>query len=64
MKPQLVRAGIALTASLLSNPALEAQALEAQSSNPRVTSWFTTYSGKYARIYTDDSAKAAGATVT
>jgi hypothetical protein len=28
--------------------------------DPMLTSWFTTYSGKYARIYTNDSAKTAG----
>jgi hypothetical protein len=59
MKPHLLHTGIVLTASLLSNPALRAQA-----SNPRVSSWFTTYSGKYARIYANDSAKEAGVTVT
>jgi len=34
------------------------------SADPRLTSWFTSYSGKYARIYTSDSAKAAGTAVT
>jgi len=34
------------------------------SADPMLTSWFTTYSGKYARIYTSDSAKAAGTAVT
>src|ERR1700684_3839374 len=34
------------------------------SADPLLTSWFTTYSGKYARIYTSDSAKAAGTAVT
>src|SRR6476646_11479751 len=28
--------------------------------DPLITSWFTTYSGKYARIYTNDAAKTAG----
>jgi hypothetical protein len=32
--------------------------------DPQITSWFTAYSGKYARIYTNDAAKAAGAAVT
>jgi hypothetical protein len=32
--------------------------------DPLVTSWLTTYSGKYARIYTNDAAKAAGNSVT
>ncbi len=34
------------------------------SADPLITSWFTTYSGRYARIYTTDSAKLAGAAVT
>jgi len=34
------------------------------SADPLLTSWFTSYSGKYARIYTSDSAKAAGTAVT
>ncbi len=29
-----------------------------------ITSWFTTYSGQYARIYTNDAAKTAGNSVT
>jgi hypothetical protein len=32
--------------------------------DPRLTSWFTSYSGRYARIYTTDAAKAAGGAVT
>jgi YHYH protein len=32
--------------------------------DPRTSSWFTADTGKYARIYTNDAAKAAGATVT
>ncbi len=28
--------------------------------DPQITSWLTTYSGRYARIYTNDAAKAAG----
>lgn len=31
---------------------------------PLLTSWFTTYSGKYARIYTNDANKLAGTAVT
>ncbi|HEY6167197.1 MAG TPA: YHYH protein [Verrucomicrobiae bacterium] len=29
--------------------------------DPRITSWLTTYSGQYARIYTSDAAKSSGA---
>jgi hypothetical protein len=32
--------------------------------DPQINSWFVAYSGKYARIYTTDAAKASGATVT
>ena len=32
--------------------------------DPRTNSWFTTYSGQYARIYTNDAMKTAGATLT
>src|SRR5690349_4657395 len=32
--------------------------------DPMITSWFTTYSGQYARIYTNDAAKTAGNSVT
>ena len=32
--------------------------------DPQLSSWFTTYSGKYARIYTNDAAKTAGSAVT
>src|SRR6476469_2258666 len=32
--------------------------------DPMITSWFTTYSGQYARIYTNDAAKTAGNAVT
>lgn len=31
---------------------------------PVLTSWFTTYSGKYARIYSNDAARSAGNSVT
>jgi len=34
------------------------------SADPQVTSWLTTYATKYARIYTSDASKAAGASVT
>ena len=32
--------------------------------DPRTNCWFTTYSGQYARIYTNDAMKAAGTTLT
>jgi hypothetical protein len=32
--------------------------------DPMITSWFTTYSGKYARIYTNDAAKTAANAVS
>ncbi len=32
--------------------------------DPQITSWLTNYTGQYARIYTNNAAKAAGATVT
>ena len=32
--------------------------------DPRTNSWFTTYSGKYARIYTTDANKTAGTAVS
>jgi hypothetical protein len=32
--------------------------------DPRTNSWFTTYSGQYARIYTNDAMKAAGTLLT
>ena len=32
--------------------------------DPRTNSWFTTYSGQYARIYTNNAMKAAGTTLT
>ncbi|NDA10124.1 MAG: hypothetical protein EBZ07_04670, partial [Verrucomicrobia bacterium] len=31
---------------------------------PLISSWMTTYSGKYARIYTNDAGKLAGSSVT
>ncbi len=36
----------------------------AQTTDPRVASWLTTYSGKYARIYGTDADKTSGAAVT
>jgi len=36
----------------------------ARAGDPRTNSWFTTYVGQYARIYTNDAAKAAGNAVT
>jgi hypothetical protein len=34
------------------------------SADPQITSWFTNYSGKYARIYTSDANKLSGTSVT
>ena len=49
---------LALTALLgLANSDLPA-------ADPRTNSWFTTYSGKYARIYTSDANKSAGTSAT
>jgi len=39
-------------------------AVNLASADPLLTSWFTTYSGKYARIYTSDATKASGTAVT
>jgi hypothetical protein len=36
----------------------------AQASDPRTNSWFTTYSGQYARIYTNNTMKTAGTALT
>ena len=36
-----------------------ALATVAQAADPRTNSWFTTYSGKYARIYTTDANKSS-----
>jgi hypothetical protein len=36
----------------------------ARADDPRTNSWFTTYAGQYARIYTNDASKTAGKTVT
>lgn len=36
----------------------------ANAADPRTNSWFTTYSGKYARIYTNDAMKTAGTALT
>ena len=36
----------------------------ARGSDPRTNSWFTPYSGQYARIYTNNTMKAAGTTLT
>src|SRR5260221_10449780 len=48
---------IALKRSLVS--ALLSLAFQAHA-DPQITSWFTTYSSKYARVYTNDAAKTAG----
>jgi hypothetical protein len=39
-------------------------ALTRASADPQLTSWLTTYSGRYARIYTTDAAKTTGTSVT
>ena len=36
----------------------------AHAADPRTNSWFTTYSGQYARIYTNNTMKAAGTALT
>ncbi len=36
----------------------------AQAADPRTNSWFTTYSGQYARIYTNDLSRTNGLTLT
>ncbi|MBI3875704.1 MAG: hypothetical protein HY300_07035, partial [Verrucomicrobia bacterium] len=55
-----------ITRSLLFKVGLLAVAFAAgaQTTDPRVTSWLTTYSGKYARIYGTDADKTSGAAVT
>jgi len=35
-----------------------------QADDPRTNSWLTTYSGKYARVYTNDTMKTAGTTLS
>jgi hypothetical protein len=47
--------GIALSAIVLSQNVF---------ADPQIDSWFTTYSGKYVHIYTNDTMKANGSTVT
>src|SRR6478736_4490187 len=39
-------------------------AIACQASDPRIDSWFTTYSGKYARIYATDADKTSGNAVS
>jgi hypothetical protein len=41
-----------------------ALATSVRADDPRTNSWFTTYAGKYARIYTNNAMLAAGATLT
>lgn len=36
----------------------------ARAADPRTNSWFTTFSGRYARLYTSDTAKSSGDSVT
>src|SRR5262245_41106528 len=40
------------------------QATSSIAADPYLDSWFTVYSGRYARIYTSDAAKAADSSVT
>ena len=35
-----------------------------QAADPLITSWLTTYSGAYARVYTNDAARAARSSAT
>ncbi len=51
MKPQLLLIGVAL-------------ATAAVQADPRIDSWLTDYSGRYARIYTNAASQAAGNAVT
>jgi hypothetical protein len=39
-------------------------AAQARAADPRTNCWFTTYSGQYARIYTNDAMLASGTTLT
>ncbi len=41
-----------------------AVAIVAQAADPRTNSWFTTYSGQYARIYTNDVSRTNGLSLT
>ena len=41
-----------------------AHAGSAHAADPRTNSWFTTYTGQYARIYTNNAMKSAGTTLT
>ena len=51
-----------LTATLLG--IFFAISLVARANDPRTNSWFTTYAGQYARIYTNNTMKAAGTALT
>ncbi len=53
---------LCLTALLLCGTMASAAALA--ETTPRVTSWLTNYSGKYARVYTNDTMKLAGNSIT
>jgi hypothetical protein len=44
--------------------ALITTATQTQAADPRIDSWLTRYSGKYARVFTNDAAKNAGNAVT
>ncbi len=41
-----------------------ASVVSARAADPRTNSWFTTFTGQYARIYTNDAMKAAGTALT
>src|SRR5271155_2715514 len=41
-----------------------ALAISARADDPRTNSWFTTYAGQYARIYTNDASRTNGFTLT
>jgi len=41
-----------------------ALAVSARADDPRTNSWLTTFAGKYARVYTNDTMKSAGNTLT
>ena len=56
MKIKLFQLALAISAVVL--------ATSVRAQDPRTNSWLTTYSGKYARIYTTDANKTNGVSVT
>ncbi len=65
--PDFIRPRTRAVASLALLPALFSAARLAasdSSADPQVTSWLTSYSARYARIYTNDAMQAAGDSVT